>query len=82
LKDYVLVIGTALSFDEAEILRRLDNIISKNLNLFSSLKIIYRPHPYRQGKDTIIEDRLENVKIDPRVFKAYKTGNKNFHPNL
>ena len=46
------------------------------------MKIIYRPHPYRQDKDTIIRDRLENVKIDPRVFKAYKTGNKNFHHNL
>ncbi len=61
LEGYVLFVRTALSFDETVVLYRLEKIRSKNLNLFGSLKIIYRPHPHRQGNDTIVGDSLKNV---------------------
>jgi hypothetical protein len=79
--NYVLFVGTALSFDEANCLSLLDKIISKT-NL--DLKIIYRPHPWRQGKDTIVGRNLKNVIIDPQLIKAYenKDNSYNVQPDL
>lgn len=73
---YVLFVGTALEFDEADAIRRLDEIITRNYAVFNGVKIVYRPHPWRQGTDTIIGMELKHVVIDPQMEKAYR---KNEH---
>ena len=80
--DYVLFLGSTLPFDEASVLRKLNKIIDKKSNIFKNLKIIYRPHPFRQGNDTIIGENLKNVIIDPQILESYKSLKKNILPNL
>ena len=81
-EDYVLFLGAALPFDEASVLRKLNVIIDKNSDNFKNLKIIYRPHPFRQGNDTIIGENLKNIIIDPQLLESYKSIKKNIFPNL
>lgn len=80
---YILFVGTALAFDEVDVLQKLNNIISKHPHIFNSVKIIYRPHPWRQGNDTIVGKGLENIVIDPQIIRVY-TGldSTNFQPDL
>lgn len=68
---YILFVGTALSFDEVGALRQLNAIIKQNSDYFGNIKIVYRPHPWRQGYDTIKADELEYIIIDPQVSNAY-----------
>jgi hypothetical protein len=68
---YILFVGTALVFDEVDVLQKLNKIISKHPQIFDSVRIIYRPHPWRQGNDTIVGKGLENIIIDPQMVRAY-----------
>lgn len=68
---YVLFVGTALAFDEAAALAKIDEIIETNQNLFEGVKVVYRPHPWRHGNDTIADKNLKNVIIDPQLESAY-----------
>lgn len=79
--NYVLFVGTALSFNEAKCLKLIDKIICNN-NL--NLKIIYRPHPWRQGTDSIEGKNLKNIIIDPQLKNAYinKNNSYNVQPDL
>lgn len=70
---YILFVGTALSFDEVGVLVRLNAIINENLGLFDNLKIVYRPHPWRQGYDKFFSGDLEHVVIDPQVDSIYSS---------
>lgn len=80
---YILFVGTALEFDEVGVLQRLNEIMSKHTDIFCSVKIIYRPHPWRQGNDSIIGKGLDNVIIDPQMIDAYTAMDSiNFQPDL
>jgi hypothetical protein len=68
---YILFVGTILPFDEADVLAKLNEIISRNRDVFGDVKIIYRPHPWRDGRDSIVGKDLENVVIDPQMINAY-----------
>jgi hypothetical protein len=73
--NYVLFVGTALAFDESSCLSIIDKIIENNqLNI----KIVYRPHPWRQGRDSIIDKNLKNVIIDPQIFNSYKNKDNSY----
>lgn len=81
---YILFVGTALAFDEAGVLAELDGIVSRNRNVMPGVKIVYRPHPWRIGADTILGAGLANVIVDPQVAdwyskKEYSTG---FQPSI
>lgn len=80
---YILFIGTTLEYDEFDVLQRLNNII-KTTNNLNNLKIIYRPHPWRQSSNNKNLDILENVKIDPQVENNYNNNSKGlrFQPDL
>lgn len=67
---YILFVGTAVAFDEAGILERIDQIMEDN-RLFEGIKLIYRPHPWRQGRDTIADRNLRHILIDPQLKEAY-----------
>ncbi len=80
---YILFVGTALAFDEADVLQRLNDIMLQHPDIFYSVKIIYRPHPWRQGHDSIIGKDLDNVIIDPQIINAYTAmDSMNFQPDL
>jgi hypothetical protein len=80
---YILFVGTALEFDEAGVLVRLNDILARNQNTFKSIKIVYRPHPWRQGSDSIVGRGLENIVIDPQMIGAYTAVESNrFQPDL
>jgi len=68
---YILFVGTALAFDEMGVLLLLNDIISRNLDIFNGVKIIYRPHPWRQSDDSIIGKTMDHVIIDPQLLTAY-----------
>ena len=81
---YVLFVGTALSFNEARVLQILDREINENSTLYGDLKVVYRPHPWRQGRDNIRSLELKNVVVDPQVSENYFSGKSSveFQPEL
>lgn len=86
---YILFVGCAIPFDETWMLRILDEIISRNSEIFQNVKIIYRPHPWRQKrfKETMfIEADFDNVLMDPQLAPAYYGTMENpgigFQPDL
>ena len=78
--DYILFLGTFLEFDEFKALSYLDNIISKNKDLFRGTVIMYRPHPWRLKNENIDISSFINVELDPQA-KNYINKN-NFQPSL
>ena len=81
---YILFVGTALAFDEAGSLKRLNGIIERNPKTFTGVKIVYRPHPWRSGKDSILAMNLANVVVDPQMLDSYSQGNvsTSFQPDI
>lgn len=81
---YILFVGTALAFDEAGALKHLNEIIERNPNTFSGVKIVYRPHPWRLGKDSILAMNLANVVVDPQMLDWYSQGkySTSFQPDI
>ena len=68
---YILFVGTAIAYDEAGALEKLNKIITENQGLFAGVKLVYRPHPWRQGVDTIIGMNLAHVVVDPQLVDTY-----------
>jgi len=81
---YILFVGTTLPFDESKVIYELDKIITANQKIFGKIKLVYRPHPWRQGKDKLKEDKLNNTIIDPQVRSNYLESNfsNTFQPKL
>jgi hypothetical protein len=81
---YALFVGTALAFDEASALRLLDQELEQHPELYGGLKVVYRPHPWRLGKDSIIGMDLKHVVLDPQMAANYAKGKltKTFQPGL
>jgi len=81
---YILFVGTALSFNEAEVLHSIDMIMSTNGDLFGDAKVVYRPHPWRQGRDSIEGMELRNIVLDPQVRDVYfgRSHSVSFQPSL
>ncbi|MEM1274342.1 MAG: hypothetical protein AAGF88_11025 [Pseudomonadota bacterium] len=81
---YILFLGTSLSFDEASALEHLEAVINRNPDRFNGVRIIYRPHPWRSDKDTIVGRGLQRVDVDPQLADHYfGTGRRtHFQPEL
>lgn len=81
---YALFVGTTLPFNEARALQSLDNEIERNQAKYGGLKIVYRPHPWRQGKDSILGMNLKHVVLDPQVADHYSKAKLTyaFQPSL
>jgi hypothetical protein len=80
---YILFIGTTLEFDEFDVLKRVNSLIENN-SKYNNLKIVYRPHPWRQSKKNQNLNDLKNVVIDPQVEDVYMNNKNNslFQPDL
>jgi LmbE family N-acetylglucosaminyl deacetylase len=68
---YVVFAGCFAAFDELTPLRRLDDLIeTRGLDL----KVVYRPHPYRQDRledDFVAEETFRHVIVDPQLRDWY-----------
>ncbi len=71
---YVLFLGTALPFDEYKILKKLNLEIRENSSIYGSLKIVYRPHPWRQSNSAFHMSGLENIVLDPQIANNILNG--------
>lgn len=71
---YILFVGTALEFNEVAALTLINQVIGDNGELFGDAKLVYRPHPHRQGTGSIIGKTLEHVIIDPQMYESYARG--------
>ena len=65
---YILFVGTTVQFDEFSILKKLNNILIKN-NI--DIKIIYRPHPWRESTNFSDLTSLNKVILDPQISEQY-----------
>lgn len=71
---YVLFVGCAIPFDEVSALKILEKEIEDNLKLYKNVKILYRPHPWRQSRikeEIFSEEKFKHVVIDPQIKNAY-----------
>lgn len=78
---YILFVGTALEFNEKQALIALDRCISETAAL-TGLRVIYRPHPWRQSNLIIEVDELDNIQLDPQVSDSFQKGDKSQQPDL
>ena len=78
---YILFVGTSNKFDEFTVLVLLNNIFNK-LNI--DMKIVYRPHPWRESDEFPDISILNNIILDPQMEKQYnaKSMSSEFQPEL
>lgn len=81
---YILFLGTSLAFDEVEALKHIDAIMAADPARWSGVKLVYRPHPWRQSRDTIEGTTFRHVVLDPQMADRHRTGARDltFQPDL
>ena len=79
---YILFVGTALDFDEERLLSIIDNVIEKHKKKWGNVKVIYRPHPWRQNNCQVKESYGINIFTDPQILLANNDKSKRTQPNL
>ncbi len=83
--EYILFLGTSWNWNEEETIKIIDEFITQNHFLKTKYKIIYRPHPFRQGKT--IPVNFKNVIYDPEILKiiekkTHSHSNLHYYPSL
>lgn len=71
--DFILYAGSNMGLDETKQLEFLDNYIEK---YNKKIKIVYRPHPWKQkakNEKNIQKKNLKNVILDPFSIKNYNS---------
>ncbi len=71
---YILFSGPSLPFDDLNALKKIDQIIQKN-SVLKDLKVIYRPHPVQQkrnSKNNFYNETFKNIILDKDAKKFYK----------
>jgi hypothetical protein len=83
---YILFVGCAIPFDETAALRILDAEITSAPDVYGNLKIVYRPHPWRQDRINEVifsENNFNSVILDPQMQNSYNEGKDMvFQPDL
>ncbi|MDB4842910.1 hypothetical protein OAH78_02825 [Gammaproteobacteria bacterium] len=79
---YILFVGTALNFNEERALTVIDEILEKNKESWGHLKLIYRPHPWRQNHIAVKESYGKNIITDPQILLANNDKSTKHQPNL
>lgn len=88
---YGLYVGSAMPFDDIGTLRALDEIISSSPVFPAKFKIVYRPHPWQQKRNTpstFVASSFDRVLLDPQFEdksgKGESSGvnNQSFQPDL
>ena len=83
---YILFVGTALKYDEIMTLKVLAEVLHRNPTTFSGVRIIYRPHPFRQNTRDPRDAIADLVDIDPQLLRsldeAPRLPSLDYYPNL
>jgi len=79
---YILFVGTALDFDEERLLLIIDNVIEKHKKKWGNIKVIYRPHPWRQNNCQVKKSYGINIFTDPQILLANNDKSTRTQPNL
>ena len=79
---YVLFLGTALLFDEDSSLKKLNEIVRLNQDRCPNLRILYRPHPFRQSTQISYEFLPEYVTLDSSLRRQESGVLQKYTPNL
>ncbi len=79
--EYILFVGTSNEFNEYAVLQELNHIL---VNLKSEIKIVYRPHPWRESQKYPNLQTLSKVVLDPQIADHYKSQSSSnyFQPDL
>jgi hypothetical protein len=75
-KRYILFLGSHLFFEEIEILRRLDLILSDSNSDLFGLRVVYRPHPHRIRGFDFFSHVFENIDLDTELSSHYTAEEK------
>jgi len=74
---YILFVGSAMPFDEIGTLRILDRMVSEYPGIPNDLRIVYRPHPWQQKRNSpAIFDPTDfsHVTMDLQMKTAFDQG--------
>ena len=80
--NYILFVGTALNFDEERALQVIDEILENNKDSLNNLKLIYRPHPWRQNNCIVRESYGKNIITDPQILISSNDKSTKNQPDL
>lgn len=78
---YILFVGSSNRYNEYAVLKNLNDIIIKNK---IDIKVVYRPHPWRENFDFPDLSALINIVLDPQMKTQYenKKNSQDFQPNI
>ena len=79
---YILFVGTALNFDEESLLDQIDVIVENNKATWGNVKIVYRPHPWRQNNCQVRSFYGKHVVTDPQILEAKNNKTIETQPKL
>ena len=70
---YVIFCGCCLPFDEITPLKMLDEEVRSHPEIYGDLRIVYRPHPWRQQRTeaNFTDQNFERTLLDPQVEEQY-----------
>lgn len=88
---YLLFVGSAMPFDEIGTLKLLDELVSQLDGMPAGLKVVYRPHPWQQKRNSTAvfnANDFSHVLLDLQMKAAFERGiepertEPSFQPNL
>ena len=79
---YILFVGTALDFDEEGLLLIIDNVVEKYKKKWGNIKVIYRPHPWRQNNCQVKSSYGVNIFTDPQILALNNDKSIKTQPDL
>ena len=79
---YLLFVGTALDFDEESLLSVIDMVVDKYKKVWGNIKVIYRPHPWRQNLCQVKETYGSHIVTDPQILMANNDKTTSTQPDL
>jgi hypothetical protein len=74
---YLLFVGSAMPFDEIGTLHALDRILESDHSIPANLRIVYRPHPWQQKRNSpaVFDSRdFSRVDLDLQIKAAFDAG--------
>jgi len=74
---YLLFAGSAMPFDELAALNNIETIIGNSPFFPSDLRVIYRPHPWQQRRNTradFLEEDYARTLLDVQIAEGYSSG--------
>ena len=79
---YILFVGTALDFDEEKLLEQIGEVMENDQETWKGIKVIYRPHPWRQNACVVHPTYGRHVITDPQILSANSDKSSVIQPSL